>query len=96
MPARALISVRPQLGAEHGAGRVKQWQLIFDRERPLRPDPLTGWAGGSVDARADQVRLIFASPEEAVAYCERHGLDFEVVPEPPRRLQLQSYADNFK
>ena len=96
MPARAIISVRPQLGAEHGAGRVKQWQLAFDRERPLRPDPLTGWAGGSVDARADQVRLFFPSSDEAVAYCERHGLDFEVVPEPPRRLSLQSYADNFK
>lgn len=92
----AIIQKRPQLGAEHGAGRTSRWQLSFDRQKPLRADPLTGWAGGTGDARPDQVRLLFASPEEAIAYCEREGLAYEVVPEPPRRLQLQSYADNFK
>ncbi|HEX8382692.1 MAG TPA: NADH dehydrogenase ubiquinone Fe-S protein 4 [Sphingomonas sp.] len=92
----AIIQKRPQLGTEHGGSRVGQWQLSFDRAQPLRADPLTGWAGGGGDTRADQVRLTFNSPEEAIAYCERQGLQFEVVPDPPRRLQLQSYADNFK
>ncbi len=92
----ALISKRPQLGAEHGAGRVKSWQLIFDRQTPLRADPLTGWAGGTGDTRPDQVRLLFDTPEQAIAYCEREGLAYEVKRDPPRPLQLQSYADNFK
>ena len=96
MSSTALISVRPQIGAEHGATRNRTWQLAFERERSLEPDPLTGWAGGGGDARADQVRLLFDSPEDAVAYCERQGLKFEVSPEPPHRLHLQSYADNFR
>ena len=92
----AIIQKRPQLGTENGGARLKQWQLSFDRQTPLRADPLTGWAGGGGDTRADQVRLQFASPEDAVAYCERYGLAFEIVPDPPKKLQLQSYADNFK
>lgn len=92
----AIIQKRPQLGAEHGGARNDQWQLTFDREKPLTADPLTGWAGGGGDARADQVRLFFPTADEAIRYCERQGLAFEVVPAPPSRLKLQSYADNFK
>lgn len=92
----AIIQKRPQLGAEHGGGRNDQWQLSFDRAQALKADPLTGWAGSSGDTRADQVRLFFASSEDAIAYCERQGLAYEVVPEPPHRLLLQSYSDNFR
>lgn len=92
----AIISKRPQLGEEGGGSRIKKWQLIFDRSESLKADPLTGWAGSSGNTRADQVRLFFDSPEDAIAYCERQGFAFEVVPEPPSRLLLQSYADNFK
>jgi hypothetical protein len=34
--------------------------------------------------------------EAAIAYCEREGHDFKVVPAPRRKLLLQSYADNFR
>ncbi len=78
------------------SGRAKdgQWQLEFERVEPLRPDPLTGWAGsGDTDT---QVRLNFASKEEAIAYCARHGLDYHIVPATPVSLKLQAYADNFR
>ena len=43
-----------------------------------------------------QVRLRFATAEEAVAYAERHGIPyqvFETTNKAPR--SSQSYADNF-
>jgi len=42
-----------------------------------------------------QVRLRFATKEEAVAYAERHGVAYQVQePKPVVRRGL-SYADNF-
>jgi len=55
---------------------------------------LTGW-NGSGDTKP-QVRLIFETREAAIAYCDRHGLQYHVVAAPPVRLKLQAYADNFR
>ena len=30
------------------------------------------------------------------AYAERSGIAYHVIPPTPRRLRIQSYADNFK
>jgi hypothetical protein len=74
-----------------GNGR---WQIEFERQQPLRPDPLTGW-NGSGDTRP-QVRMTFASKEAAIAYCEKHALSYHIVPAAPVRMKIQAYADNFR
>lgn len=79
---------------QSGRARDGRWTLEFEREQPLRPDPLTGWAG-SGDTKT-QVRLPFATKEEAVAYATRKGFDIHLVPAPDVALKLQAYADNFK
>ena len=79
---------------QSGKAREGRWTLEFEREQPLRADPLTGWAG-SGDTNT-QVRLIFDSKEEAVAYATRKGFAIHLVPAPPVKLKLQSYADNFR
>jgi hypothetical protein len=38
----------------------------------------------------------FKSKEAAIAYCEKHGLAYHIVPAAPVRLKLQAYADNFR
>lgn len=68
--------------------------LEFERQDPLRPDPLTGWAGSS-DTRP-QVRLTFDSRDSAVAYAIRHGFEYHIVPASPVPLKIQAYADNFR
>ena len=79
---------------QSGKAKDGSWTLEFEREQPLKPDPLTGWAG-SGDTKT-QVRLSFATMEEAVAYATRKGFDIHLVPAAPVALKLQAYADNFR
>jgi hypothetical protein len=79
---------------QSGKANAGKWLLEFERQQPLRPDPLTGW-NGSGDTNP-QVRMTFGSKKAAIAYCEKHGLRHHVVPAPPARLKIQAYADNFR
>jgi hypothetical protein len=79
---------------QSGKANSGRWLLEFERDEPMRPDPLTGW-NGSGDTNA-QVRMTFDSSAAAIAYAERHGLDYHIVPARPVRLKLQAYADNFR
>jgi hypothetical protein len=79
---------------QSGKANAGKWVLEFERQQALRPDPLTGW-NGSGDTNT-QVRLAFASKDAAIAYCDKHGLDYHVVAAAPVRLKIQAYADNFR
>ena len=79
---------------QSGRSKDGRWLLEFEREQALRPDPLTGWAGSG--DTATQVRLTFATRDEAIAYATKKGFHVHLVPAPPVKLKLQAYADNFK
>ena len=42
-----------------------------------------------------QLRLRFATKEEAVAYCERHGIPYQIAEAKKLPRHGMSYADNF-
>ena len=90
----ARIFQRPKNAMQSGKHRTDRWQLEFEPGEPKRADPLTGWAG-SGDTR-DQIRLFFPTCEAAIAYADREGLAYHVIPAPTKTLKLQSYADNFR
>jgi len=90
----ARIYQRPKNAMQSGKALTDQWILEFTREQAQKPDPLMGWAG-SGDMK-QQLRLTFATSEEAQAYAARHGIAARVAVTPPRRLKLQAYADNFR
>ena len=93
MPAR--IYQRARNAMQSGKARAGLWVLEFESARPQRPDPLTGWAGGS--ETQEQVRLTFPTLEAAVAYAAREVIDAHVLPAPPEpKLKIQAYADNFR
>jgi hypothetical protein len=52
-----------------------------------------GWTS-SGDMK-QQLRLRFETKEEAVAYCERHGIAYEVFETARAARRGLSYADNF-
>ena len=79
---------------QSGKAGTGRWTLEFERSQAQRPDPLTGW-NGSGDTRT-QVRLSFKSREDAIAYAEKHGIAYHVVPAPRTSLKIQAYADNFR
>ncbi len=90
----ARIFQRIKNNMQSGRARTDRWVLEFDSPQGVRADPLTGWQG-SGDTQG-QVRLGFPTQDAAIAYAEREGIDYHVVPSPQRTLKLQAYADNFR
>jgi hypothetical protein len=92
--ATARILETERKTTQSGRAKAGKWTLEFESSKAQAHDPLTGWVGAA-DTRT-QVRLAFATREEAVAYAEKYELDYHVVPAPPVKLKLQAYADNFR
>src|SRR5689334_6130235 len=89
--ATARITELDRRVTQSGKANTGRWQLEFEREDAMRADPLTGW-NGSADTRP-QVRLNFPTKDAAIAYAQRHGFDYHVVPATPVSLKIQAYAD---
>ena len=67
--------------------------LEFEPASARAPDTLMGWSA-SADTRG-QVRMSFETREEAVAYAQAHGIDFQLAPAHAPRQIVKAYADNF-
>ena len=78
---------------QSGRAKTQKWVLEFEPTDPSRPDPLMGWNGSGDTDR--QVRLRFASAEDAVAYAERHGYEYTLIRPKERRIRPKAYSDNF-
>lgn len=79
---------------QSGIARSKLWVLEFEPAAPRQIDPLMGWTS-STDMTS-QVRLKFATKEEAIAYAGKYGLSYRVEDTKPSPRKVQSYSDNFK
>ncbi|HVR91584.1 MAG TPA: ETC complex I subunit [Novosphingobium sp.] len=90
----ARIFQRPKNAMQSGKALTDQWVLEFAPTEARRADPLMGWSG-SGDTQS-QVVLGFATQAEAQAYADRHGIAATLHATPPKRLKLQTYADNFR
>ena len=78
---------------QSGRAKTKEWMLDYEPDQPSEVEPLMGWTSSTDMNR--QVQLHFDSKEEAVAYCERNGIAYQVFdPKQPARRGM-SYADNF-
>lgn len=78
---------------QSGKASTKEWRLDYEPETPRVVEPLMGWTSSS-DMK-QQLTIRFDTREEAVAYCERRGIPYQVI-EPGETVRRQvAYADNF-
>jgi hypothetical protein len=78
---------------QSGHANTKEWVLDYEPSVARTVEPLMGWTS-STDMNS-QVKLRFATKEEAIAYCERLGIAYQVSePKEPARRPM-AYADNF-
>ncbi len=79
---------------QSGKAKTGYWVLEFDPAAPRTIDPLMGYTS-SGDMQS-QIRLSFETRDAAVAYAEKHGIEFRVEePQESKRRQI-SYSDNFR
>ena len=91
MPAQ--IYKPSKTAMQSGAANTRDWVLDFEPEVPRQVEPLMGWTS-SGDMR-QQLRLRFDSKEEAVIYCDRRCIPYQLTESAPLKRRIMSYADNF-
>jgi hypothetical protein len=94
MAARARILRPAKTAMQSGRALTRKWILEYEQATKRQPDPLMGWS--SAQDTLNQVRLRFDSREEAVAFAEKHGIDYQIIDPQERRPRPKSYADNFR
>ncbi len=77
---------------QSGSGNTNEW-LLEAEPSPKQVDPLMGWTSSS-DTMI-QVRLNFATLEDAKAHAEKNGWQYTVEQPQSRPVRAKAYADNF-
>jgi hypothetical protein len=80
---------------QSGNANAKKWHLEYDAVEDERfIDPVMGWTGNANPNR--QLRLVFDTQEEAIAYAVRKRLEYKVIKPKETKKIIKAYADNFK
>jgi NADH dehydrogenase ubiquinone Fe-S protein 4 len=92
--ALARIYQPAKTAMQSGRAKTRKWVLDYEQATQRMPDPLMGWT--SARDTLNQVQLRFDTLEEAVAFAQKHGLDYTVIPPHRRAFKAKAYADNFR
>ena len=90
---KARIYQPAKTSMQSGRSKMKRWVLEFPRSSAVKPDALMGWQSSSDTQR--QVRMHFATKEEAIAFADAKGLAYDMREPQRRSLRMKTYADNF-
>lgn len=78
---------------QSGTAKTREWQLDYEPEQPRVIEPLMGWTS-SGDMK-QQLTLRFQTCDEAVAYCEREGIPYQVLEPKDVARRITAYSENF-
>ena len=79
---------------QSGKAKSDNWTLEYEPESPRQVEPLMGYTS-SADMKS-QIRLTFASREEAIEYAERKSIAYRVIEPHDAKRRVLSYSDNFR
>jgi hypothetical protein len=79
---------------QSGRRKTKAWILEYELPSKRAPEPLMGWTAS--EDTLNQVRLKFATKEEAVAFAGKKGWVCDVAEPHERRVTPRNYVDNFR
>jgi hypothetical protein len=86
---------RPAKNAmQSGKAATRRWVLEYEPASRRDPDPLMGWS--SARDTLNEVKLRFHTLEEAIAFANKHALEYVVIEPHDSRFKPKSYADNFR
>ena len=94
MAMQARIYQPAKMAMQSGSAKTRDWVVRFEPKAARHIDPLMGWTSSSDTDQ--QVKLRFPTREAAVAYCEKHGMDYHVQEPRQRKFKVKSYSDNFR
>lgn len=92
---RARIYQPARNAMQSGTAKTKGWVLEFAPASAREVDPLMGWT--STTDTATQVKLRFATREDALDYARANGIDAEVLEPQARKANIRplGYGENF-
>jgi hypothetical protein len=92
---RARIYRPAKTAMQSGTAKTHDWVLEHAPASERQVDPLMGWTS-SADTQS-QVKLRFASKDDALAYAAAHGIDADVVEPKTRKpvIRPMGYGENF-
>ena len=92
MTARIFMPTKTAMSS--GLAGTQKWVLEYEPAAPRAIEPLMGYTSSS--DMTSQVRLTFESRDDAVAYAERNGIEYQVTEPHQRKRRPMSYSDNFR
>ena len=90
---KARIYQPAKTSMQSGRSKIKRWVLEHPRSSVVKPEDLMGWQSSADTQR--QVRIFFATKDEAIAFADAKGISYEVREPKTRTLRMKTYADNF-
>ena len=93
MSTPAKIYQPAKTAMQSGKGKTHQWLLEYEKPAPGTPDALMGW--NSMPDTIAQVKLTFATKDEAIAYATAKKLAYSVSEPKKSVVPPKAYAENF-
>jgi hypothetical protein len=79
---------------QSGKAKTHAWTLEYEPATRREPDPLMGWS--SAEDTLNEVKLHFATLDDAIAFAKKRSLDYVVSTPHDSSFKPKAYADNFR